>query len=229
MNFYAHALVAERLHADADFILGAMLPDLAAMAGLRALGADSVPLRQGILLHHECDQEFHSCTEFVDLTRDGARDLQSLGVRRGPSRAAAHVGVELLLDGWLVEKQPPSAMYRLAVARAALCTDTVRWRTPPTDAWQRMCARLTSSEATNGYRDLDEVARRTTRTLARRPRLALAEREFAPLARWLDGVRARVAHHGPALLDAVTRLRSSRSGTPGSPLHCASPDRERST
>ena len=39
MNFYAHAVVAEAQRTDADFVLGSMLPDLAAMAGLRVAGA----------------------------------------------------------------------------------------------------------------------------------------------------------------------------------------------
>lgn len=215
MNFYAHAVVAEARRTDADFVLGSMLPDLAAMAGLRVAGADSTELRQGIRLHHESDERFHACAVFGALTRDGARDLQALGLRRGPARGAAHVGIELLLDGWLVGERPPTDAYRSAIDRAAVCSDTVQWRTPPTKEWRRLCARITTAEATDGYKDPAEVARRTARALARRPRLALAEQEFGPLETWLRTVRARVAHHGPALLEAAERDAPKRSGATG--------------
>ncbi|MGI9431695.1 MAG: hypothetical protein ACR2PQ_05755 [Myxococcota bacterium] len=215
MNFYAHAVVAEARRTDAEFVLGSMLPDLAAMAGLRVAGADSNELRQGIRLHHESDERFHTCALFGALTRDGARDLQTLGLRRGPARGAAHVGIELLLDGWLVDARPPTDAYRSAIDHAAACSDTVQWRTPPTEAWHRLCARIATADATDGYKDPAEVARRTARTLARRPRLALAEREFGPLETWLRTVRARVAHHGPALLEAAGRDAAKRSGATG--------------
>lgn len=215
MNFYAHAVVAEARRTDADFVLGSMLPDLAAMAGLRILGAESTELRQGIRLHHESDERFHACPTFGALTRDGSRELQALGLRRGPARGAAHVGIELLLDGWLLAERPPTDAYRSALDRAAVCADTVQWRTPPTEAWRRLCGRITTPEATDGYKDPSEVARRTARTLARRPRLALAEQEFGPLEAWLRTVRARVAHHGPALLEAAARDAPKRSGSAG--------------
>jgi len=225
VNFYAHAVVAEMQRADAEFVLGAMLPDLAAMAGLRVQGTDAVTLGEGMQLHHESDRAFHACEAFTTLTREGAHDLRGAGLRRGPALGAAHVGIELLLDGWLVAERPPSTVYRHALERAASCSDTVRWRGRAGESWQRLCRRISSSAATEGCRDPDEVARRTARALERRPRLRLTERERAPLGRWLQDVRARVAHHGPALIDAVAPRGAGKSGASESSLHSARPNR----
>jgi len=229
VNFYAHAVVAEAQCVDPDFVLGAMLPDLAAMAGLRVQGTDAVNLGEGMRQHHESDHAFHVCDAFATLTRDGAHDLQVAGLRRGPARAAAHVGIELLLDGWLVAEQPPSPTYRHALGRAASCADTVRWRGPAGDSWQRLCSRISANGVTEGYRDPDEVARRTIRTLHRRPRLALTECERAPLARWLREVRLRVAHHGPALIEAAATEDPKRSGASEWSLHSARQNRGESS
>jgi hypothetical protein len=225
VNFYAHAVVAERLCADDDFVLGAMLPDLATMAGLRVAGTDVPRLREGLRLHHASDAAFHACTEFATLTREGTRTLEAAGVRRGPARAASHVGVELLLDGWLVERHPPSPLYRRALHRTPDCADRVRWRKPAGASWTRLCDRLNSADMTDGYRDTAEVARRLSRVLARRPRLALSEDEEETTRRWLVRTRARVAHHAPALLASAAASGSPWSDHRGSPLHSALPDR----
>ena len=228
MKLYAHAVVAEAQHARTDFVLGSMLPDLAAMAGMRVKKTAAAELLEGMRLHHASDVAFHTCEAFCSLTRRGVRESSVPGCARC-GRAAAHVGIELLLDGRLVAERPPSPVYRSALERAASCAETVCWQRPDAEAWRRLCTRISSPAATSGYRDPDEVAYRTARTLARRPRLALADRELAALAHWLHGSRARVAHHGPSLIAAAVPEPRTRSGAPRSPLHFARPDRGEST
>ncbi len=107
MNLVAHLVVAERLTglgADADEMLGAVLPDLAPMAGLR-FDKPALPegVRAGVAIHHQTDARFHAHPRFVAAVRDDVAALLSAGVSRGASRASAHVGFELLLDGVLLE------------------------------------------------------------------------------------------------------------------------------
>ena len=219
MNFYAHAVLAESERSDAGFVLGAMLPDLAAMAGLRIASTDHPALRDGMRLHHASDHAFHAAPLFRQLVAEGVRELQADGLRRGPARAAAHVGLELLLDGWLVAVRPPTRVYEEALGSAADRGAAIRWRAQRPGAWTRLCRRLTAPGVVDGYADPREVARRTVRVLHRRPRLALTPDEHAPLASWLAVARARVAHHGPALLRAARP--DARGDSRRSSLHFA--------
>ena len=66
MNFLAHAEVARRSGGDADFVLGAVLPDLLPMAGVR-LARDDVPASVGAgwAEHHRADAAFHASPTFA--------------------------------------------------------------------------------------------------------------------------------------------------------------------
>ena len=106
-------------------VLGAMLPDFASMLGTRIQGIDDARLCEGEAHHHLQDHAFHRAPGFCALVVEGARWLRSQGVARGPSRGAAHVGIELLFDGLLVGDAERDGAYldaleapRLDAARA---------------------------------------------------------------------------------------------------------------
>jgi hypothetical protein len=202
LNWYAHAVLAEARCADPACLLGAMLPDLASAAGLRATPPPDGPLALGFRLHLAADAGFHGAPEFVALVSAGRAELEAAGLSRGIARASAHVGIELLLDGWLDRARPGSAAYREALALAhGLADDAARFRPAPLPLrWRALCARLERGDLPGAYRRPERAALGVERTLARRPRLALRPGERPLLARWLARAAGDVAFHGPALL-----------------------------
>ncbi|HEX3947013.1 MAG TPA: hypothetical protein VHW47_04885, partial [Acidimicrobiales bacterium] len=142
MNFLAHVLVAaESGDGTPEAALGAALPDLARMAGVR-FDRDALPplVRQGIDSHHRADSCFHADRTFLT----GAEALRSAGRRRGlpvgASRAVGHAGWELLLDGALLGV--PELVDRFLAATD--CADTVVPTLDPADraSWAGLVASL---------------------------------------------------------------------------------------
>src|SRR6478752_1224293 len=108
MNFFGHAALAARHFGDqqpppvpealAKLCLGAMLPDFIGMLRLgRPEIADAV-LARGVAFHHKTDEAFHELPSFVGLSRRAFAWLSERDLPRGPARAIAHIGVEMLLD-----------------------------------------------------------------------------------------------------------------------------------
>ena len=121
MNFYGHLTVATWTRPgqeDPRFGLGAMLPDFAGMVRARPPETRAAtPLAKGIDNHHEVDAVFHRTPSFLALCRDGAGAMR--GARRGTVRAAAHIGAELFLDGWLHRRLPREAAYLASLEAGA--------------------------------------------------------------------------------------------------------------
>lgn len=104
MNFFGHVVVATWLpDADGRTALGAMLPDLLGIAGLRGVEPRDPEVARGLELHHRTDDVFHASDAFVTLQASLRAALEAGGLQGGPARAVAHVGVELLLDGALLD------------------------------------------------------------------------------------------------------------------------------
>jgi hypothetical protein len=209
MNFFGHAVVACR-RAPAPgpaFVLGAMLPDLAAMCGGRVVEIADAEVAAGVRHHHETDRVFHAAPAFRRLCRDAEAGLSGRGVGRGGARGAAHVGVELLLDGLLVDEEPARSVYERSVARAHAgdLGAALRWHAPEqAERWAALQRRLAGASLA-GYRDLDVVAERVARALARRPLLALAPAEVAAVREELPRMRDATARVATALVAEVTR------------------------
>ncbi len=79
-----------------------MLPDLAAIARVR-LARPGGELGRGVEFHHACDAVFHESEWFRDANAQLRDVLLDAGVGRGAARACSHAGVEMILDGALVE------------------------------------------------------------------------------------------------------------------------------
>ena len=212
MNWYAHAVLAERVSPDPACVLGAMLPDLAAALGLRARPPADGALARGMLMHAAADAAFHAAPEFVLRVARGRAALEAEGLARGRAWGAAHVGIELLLDGWLAGRAPRSAAFSAALGLAReLAADTALFRPAPDAArWQLLCERLREGELPEGYARPERAAEGVERALARRPRLALARGDRAHVARWLEGERAAIDACGARLLECAAAAPAPR-------------------
>ncbi|MGE0786819.1 MAG: hypothetical protein AB7S26_14200 [Sandaracinaceae bacterium] len=191
MNFVGHAAVAWTSRPDPRFALGAMLPDFASMGGAKLEGADEPVVGAGIEHHHRVDRAFHDLPRFRDLCHAGTRSLEELGLGAGPAAAVAHVGIELLLDGHLLDRPDATLGYRAAIA---LSDDFgIRVRRGSSEAIHEVRRRLRQIGIPRDYRSTERVAVRLRQILARRPRLALAEGDEARMAPWLEATQAALA------------------------------------
>jgi hypothetical protein len=206
VNWYAHALAAERHSPDPRCVLGAMLPDFASALRLRLAPPREGALALGCRLHVAADAAFHRAPEFLALVAAGRAALEAAGVARGPARAAAHVGVELRLDGWLARRHGRSAAFAAALALAAdLAEDAALFRPAPAPArWRALCARLAAGELPEGYDCPARAALGVERALAGRARLALSTGERARVERWLAGLEPVLDATGAALLASAS-------------------------
>lgn len=202
MNYLAHAWVATWYSAERHFVLGSMLPDFASMIRARVGEVRHPQLRAGIELHHQSDAAFHRAPAFLQLCRAGRSDLAARGLRRGPARGAAHVGVEMLLDGTLPREEGLRGCYDEALC-AAVRLD-LSW-SPPAGAerFAQLHPRLRRIGVPESYADPERVAERLARALERRPRLALTARETRGVADWLATAQADVRAAAPQLFSEL--------------------------
>lgn len=116
MNYFGHAAIATLRDRDPRFVLGAMLPDLLPMVGIVApkFFEDSV-LNAGVTFHLETDALFHETQSFLTWNRTALLCLRDLGVSRGPARACAHMGVEMLIDAELCRERDFFSAYEQAL------------------------------------------------------------------------------------------------------------------
>ena len=202
MNFVSHAVVASWRATDPAWVFGAMLPDFASMARCRVLGADEPRVSEGLAHHHATDEVFHHARSFIALNDEGVRTLSAHGVRRGPARAVAHVGVELMLDGLLLDDPGIERTYLRAIS---VDSDSLglRFRGTGGPRFAEFSVRLRAHGLPNAYRTPEGVLTRLEQTLSRRPRLAWTADETPEILAWLRGMRHRLALVLPTLLGEV--------------------------
>ena len=207
MNFFGHAAVAS-WHGDAPALaLGAMLPDFATMCRARLDTQVDPALAAGVALHHATAAVFHVAPVVVGLFRDAEARLTARGVRRGPTRACAHVGVELLLDGALL----PDAGYRRAFTAAMAHDGAVAWSDDDGAArFATLRARLRDHDPPRDLTSGAGVAARLVRILAGRPLLAIAGDEHAAVAAVMDELVTRVTAATPTVLTQVRAALAAR-------------------
>jgi hypothetical protein len=206
LNFFAHSVVASWHSNDARFVLGAMLPDLASMAGVRVHSASDVELQRGIDMHHATDAAFHSASIFTSFCADAIARLTREGVERGTARAVAHVGVELTLDGVLSSHRESRALYSAALDVAISGGLEGALTVTPVESLGRLTTglgRLARASIPEAYADPEVVADRLRMILASRPRLAMRPTDLAPVRDWAADVKPLVAERSQALLEQV--------------------------
>lgn len=163
MNFVAHAVVAGE---PAPFAFGAMVPDLLELVRGAPLGIESDDVAAGVRSHHAVDGAFHDHPAFKRWMRVVRDELGGTRI----AYAAAHVGVELAMDGVLLERQATTAF-----------DGAMQWACDELDGpWRELAER--APELVDAYRTPGGVARRTAGAISRRPRLSrlvLDERDLA--------------------------------------------------
>ncbi|EDM80266.1 hypothetical protein PPSIR1_36487 [Plesiocystis pacifica SIR-1] len=209
MNFFSHAVLAARRSEEPEYIVGSMAPDFASMAGMRLTEIrDTGSLAAGVDFHHRSDDAFHGAPIFVELMEDARIELEERGLGFGPAAAIGHVGVELVLDGWLVDElgEVPES-YRAAMRAAADVDQRLRFYEVDYYAgcrrWRDLCSRLLRAPVPEGYRDGEFVAARLVQILSRRPRLAVAPGDEPEVVAWAKRAYGVVGARAPALLDQV--------------------------
>ena len=204
MNFFGHAAVAGwTREATPAFVIGAMLPDFATISGARSVRATHPEAIGGVALHHATDAVFHAAPDFVVLTRRVREQLERGGIRTGSARAAAHVGVELLLDGTLVTVHRACDLYLRALGDGGAYLTCDGADDVPRLA--RFLDRLRGAGIPYAYADPRAVAGRVERALSPRPLLALPAGRADVLAAVLSDVAADVRERAASLLDDVRR------------------------
>jgi hypothetical protein len=190
------------------FVLGAMLPDFATMSRSRVVEVDHRELGAGVALHHSTDRVFHGTSHFAGLCREAVATLLARGLGRGRAHAVGHVGVELLLDGWLVRQPEAREAYTTALhcGRDRHLGRRIRWLDEEGRArWRTLRARLESHGPPDEYRDPTTVASRVERILRSRRRLALDARKLDITARYLPELQQMVHEHGATLIGELRR------------------------
>ncbi len=207
MNFFGHAAVARHVDDDPFFVLGAMAPDLLAMCGATGERPTSPRVAAGQAHHLSVDAAFHGSAAFLTLQSWAVRNLIGCGLRRGPARGAAHVGIELLLDGELASDARARAAYDRSLAAADGAGQPFHWPEQASGTrWRTLVRRLREGTIPDGYRDPDFVTDRLAGALRGRPRLALTPIESLALRAFLPALQQRVAAHVPALMsDPIAR------------------------
>lgn len=206
VNFLGHATVALWHRSEPAFVLGSMLPDFASMVRTRIRAVHHRDVADGVELHHRTDSVFHVTPTFVGLCSEVGDTLMDRGLQRGPARAVAHVGTELLLDGWLLEDGTLRRAYvgalRALFERAL--DRPIEWRARDGRTRLReLCERLLRWGVPEGYREPSFVADRLALVLSRRPLLALDEPSRRVVAEELPEVQRRVVARAPRLMQEL--------------------------
>jgi hypothetical protein len=183
------------------------------MASMRIAGVDDAELAAGVALHHRTDDAFHHAPIFLSLMGAAQDALEEAGLAHGPAMAVGHVGVELLLDGWLAragqELGADEAQYRAALE---LEDPAIRWRPEEgTARWQLLRGRLLKSPLPGAYGDPGFVAERLVWILNQRPRLAVDEAGAELIAAWAPEAAPLVAARGAELMTEL-RVRLEAAG-----------------
>lgn len=215
MNFFGHATAAAWYDAQPAFVLGAMLPDFQGMLAIGPPAFLEASVERGVRLHHATDAAFHAIPEVIALMATSRRHLLDAGVGRGPARAAAHVGTEILLDEAFAA-DPRAVSSYLAALELAITTETaVAWSLPAAhDAFRRLVHALARGGVSPTVAPAALVATRLRRALARRPRLALSDREETLVRDWVVAARAGIVGCAPLIVSELqSRLTAAGFGS----------------
>lgn len=200
MNFFGHGVVSTWFGTTRAFYFGAMVPDFFAMAGLTFTASATGEVGAGIALHHRTDDLFHQSPVFTALQRESFQYLERTGLDRGPSRAIAHVGIEILIDAVLCREEAARVRY-LDVVKDAECIDAVQFaRAEHRPKIAEIVQRLGNFGVDLHHVSTDVLGDRVTRTLTRRPRLAVPDSMHHAVRAWAAEFHPRTEARIPELM-----------------------------
>ncbi len=188
-----------------------MLPDFASMIGVRLPGQKHERLSSGIEFHHRSDKIFHQLSGFREHEQWTLQHMLEAGLRRGPARGVAHVGVELSLDGALVGDRTADALYLRAIELALSDPPSFSERADAA-RFEGLATRLHALGLPTGYRDQQTVAERLIRILQPRPLLRLQAHEEALLLTAVGPMHDRVAADAAEIMSSLARALSDAPG-----------------
>jgi hypothetical protein len=220
MNFFGHAALAASHFTEQDppldrqllptVCVGAMLPDFIGMLRLGRPTVHDTALATGVAFHHATDEVFHELPSFHRLSRQAFAWLSDQHLPRGPARAVAHIGIEMLLDEVMANEESARDAYRAALR--VLLPPLLSF---PTSTDHERLAGLQEALLTRavGYVQPtpELVAERIRRTLAGRPRLATDDAGQTLLSTWVTLTRPYVLAEAPEVL-ATLRARLANFG-----------------
>jgi hypothetical protein len=207
MNLVGHVAVAltpDRADPPSEFLIGCMLPDLAAIVRVRMVRPDG-DLGLGVEFHHACDVVFHESAWFRETNRDVRDALLAAGVTTGAARACSHAGTEMLLDGALVTEPRVGACVQRTLDAVAADAESLA-SLAPAEARAVVARRLHlvgSSLDPRRYRDAGFVADRLHRMTAGRRRIEVQAHEVAAVATTLTGFEPAIHAAAPEIVAAV--------------------------
>jgi len=205
VNLVGHVAVApDAPNAPVEFLVGCMLPDLAAIARVR-LARPGGDLGRGVEFHHACDTVFHESEWFRRANAQLRDALLDAGVTTGAARACSHAGVEMLLDGGLVTHAVVEARAQLTLdavdASAAVLGDLATRETRA--VWIERLHMIGSSLDPRRYADARFVAERLHRMTAGRRRIALRAEHVDVVAAALVAVQRSIGEAAPDVVASV--------------------------
>jgi len=182
-----------------------MLPDFIGMLRLGRPELDDAVLARGVAFHHKTDEAFHELPSFVRLSRQAFAWLSERSLPRGPARAVAHIGVEMLLDEAFAVDRGARDAYRAALT---VSLDRLLTFPSPTDATRLGTLQAALLERSNSSLGVgpDIVAERIRRTLAGRPRLAIDDSAQGLLTLWVASTRPLVTAEAPQVFASLRLL-----------------------
>ena len=212
MNFLGHCFVASWRRGVAPsvgpYAFGAMLPDFCGMARARVLHVDHRETAEGVALHHETDDVFHSSAPFTRLMEETRGELEAAEVRRGTALAVGHVGVELLLDGWMLAQDQAGdgtvgALYEAALAAGEPLCEHLRFKDAAGAERMRALLGRLRGYGLRGHREVDAIAERLDRALSARPRLRIEPGDRPAVRASLVHCEAKIAQRAPHWVEAL--------------------------
>jgi hypothetical protein len=214
MNFVGHVAVGLAVGdrpGGSHYLLGAALPDFAAMARLK-LARTHGPLGAGMDLHRATDAVFHSQSWFLDLERELRIELVGAGMARGGALACGHVGVELLLDGVLMGQTETARAVSGVLAAAGDPDADVLALVPVLERsrWRTHLAAIARRLEPSRYSDPGFVAGRLHHITASRPRLAFSAAHVPVVVEELARVQPRITASAPRIVQTVAALVATR-------------------
>jgi hypothetical protein len=198
------------------FLAGCVLPDVAAIARVRIARPTAGPLAAGVEFHHECDHVFHASPWFNATCVQVRDDLLAAGVDRGAARAAAHAGLEMLLDGALVADDDVQWHVQLALGALDEQVEGLAALAAPPDRerWVAGVQRIARSLDVAAYTDAASVTVRLQRMTAGRSRIELRSDQAAAVTAVLTGAQPHVLADAPSVLAEVRRRTAVSAAKP---------------